>query len=110
MLFDILPKDDIKKWATFIIAVGVDIVLVGLFTWGSVGGSLLLADTHSPIFALVSGFFSACLAASVWGTRTAKKHPLWKELMVALPESIEKAPGSPQNKELNEQDKRAILA
>jgi len=96
-MFDLLPQGDIKKWVTFIIAVGTAVLLSGLAGWGTAGYAAIKIS-GSPSYAIISGFFGGCLAAAVSGLQTARKHPLWKELMIALPKQLETVEAVPSER------------
>lgn len=61
--------------------------------WGTLGmaGGAMLAAGHSPVAALMSGFFLACLVMAASVLLSVKKSGVWKDLSIVLPEEFGKA-------------------
>lgn len=89
-MFDLLPQGDLKKWGNYILGIGTAGLVSFMAGWSASGLATLYGTSHSPLFALVSGFFGACGLSATAMLLTAKKSPLWKELKVELPEELRK--------------------
>ena len=88
-LVDWYTTKALEKWLRVIASCGIG-AFIGF--WGTMGitGLAVLGATHSALFALASGFFSACLMMAVVVLLSIRKSGAWKDLSIVLPASFQK--------------------